>query len=109
MLWATIQTPVGTQVEPEFRGDHHFVTEGRKRLAHKLFVRKGAVYFSSIEEGNAAFHGCADQGDHLLLIFSRAIIRTHAHAAEPESRDFQMAVSKFAFLHFLNSSPYEIN
>jgi hypothetical protein len=28
---------------------------------------------------------------------------THAHAAEPDSRNFQVAVSKFALLHFLNS------
>jgi hypothetical protein len=28
---------------------------------------------------------------------------THAHAAEPNSRNFQVAVSKFALLHFLYS------
>jgi hypothetical protein len=26
---------------------------------------------------------------------------THAHAAEPDRRNFQVAVSKFALLHFL--------
>jgi hypothetical protein len=28
---------------------------------------------------------------------------THAHAAEPDSRNFQVAFSKFALLHFFSS------
>lgn len=43
-----------------------------------------------------------EEGNHRLFV-GRAVAKTHSHAAEPEHRDFQPAVAKFAFLHFLNS------
>ncbi len=42
-----------------------------------------------------------NQGNQLLLVWRRSVAVTHAHAAEPDSRNFQVAVSKFALLHFL--------
>jgi len=67
-------------------------------FTHKFFVYERAVHFSSIEERDTAFHGCADNRDHLLLVFGRTVAEAHSHAAEPESRNFQAAISKFALL-----------
>ena len=39
----------------------------------------------------------------LLLVGNRAFIVAHSHATEPESRNFQAALSKDTFLHFPNS------
>src|SRR5437588_10427311 len=47
--------------------------------------------FSRIEERYAAFDGCPNKRDHLLLVRCRAVAITHSHAAEPEGRDFQAA------------------
>ena len=44
------------------------------------------------------------EGEHLLLIFGRTVGRAHSHAAEPDSRNFQVAISEFALQHFLNSA-----
>jgi hypothetical protein len=40
--------------------------------------------------------------DHLSLAAGRAVAVAHAHAAQPDRRDFQ-AASEFAFRHFLAS------
>ena len=53
-----------------------------------------AVDLGGVEERDAAFHGCAEQRGHLLLVFGRAVRKAHSHAAEPESRDFQAAISQ---------------
>ena len=37
------------------------------------------------------------------LFDGRAVAKAHSHAAEPDGRDLQVAVSEFALLHFLNS------
>ena len=95
-VWANV-------LESELGGDHHLLAEGSERFAHQFFVGERAVDFRRIEEGDAAFDGCANQRDHLLLVCRRAVAKAHAHAAEPDGRDFQVAVSKFAFLHFLQS------
>ena len=87
------------QIEPELRGDHHFAAEGRQRLAHELFVDERAVDLGGVEERDAAFHGGVEKRDHLLLVFGRTVGKAHSHAAEPDSRNFQIALSKFALLH----------
>src|SRR5438445_7124992 len=40
--------------------------------------------------------------DHLLFVFGQAVRKAHSHTAEPDGRDFQIALSKFALFHFLN-------
>ena len=90
---------VGAKVEPEFGGDHHPVAEGSEGFAHEFFVQERAVDLGGVEECDAAFHGCPDQSGHLLLVFGRAVRKAHSHAAEPEGRNFQAALSKFALLH----------
>ena len=40
----------------------------------------------------------------LLLVCGRTVAKAHSHAAESESRDFQIAFSKFALLHCSSSA-----
>ena len=93
---------IGIQVEPELGGDHHLLAEGSEGFAHKLFVQERAVDLGGVEERDAAFHGRAQQRGHLLFVFGRAVGKAHPHAAEPEGRDFQIALSEFAILHCLH-------
>ncbi len=92
------------QFETKFGGDHHLVTKGSQGLAHELFICERTVHFRGIEKGNAAFDGRAEQCDHRLPVSRWTIRSAHSHAAQPDRRDFQITISKFAFLHFLNSS-----
>src|SRR2546427_53315 len=69
------------------------------RFAHEFFVDVRAIRLCRIEEGDAAFHGRAQESSHLLLVLGRAVRKAHAHAAQPEGGNFQVAISKFAFLH----------
>ena len=109
-LWPTVQArrpphPPGVElwieVEPEFGGDDYVPAKGRQRFAQEFFVGEGAVHFGGIKEGDAPFHGRPQERDHLLLVGWRTIGKAHRHAAEPKSRDFEVAVSQFALLHFL--------
>src|SRR5208283_3178801 len=88
-----------TEVESELGGDHHFSAERREGFADEFFVGVWAVNFSSVEECDAAFHGCPKQRRHLLLVFGWTVGKAHSHATQPDGRDFQFAVSKFALLH----------
>ena len=103
MLWPTIQAGlfagVRIKFEPELGGNHDFPTERSESFAHEFFVRERAVNFGGVEECDAAFHGRSDDRDHLLLFSGRTVAKAHSHAAEPDSRDFQIAFSKFALLH----------
>src|ERR1022692_1498482 len=104
VVWPAVQAhptrrPVGTKFEPELRGGHHLSTERSEGFAHEFFVCERAVHFGGIEECDAAVHGCPEKRGHLLLVFGRTVRKAHSHAAEPESRNFQAALSKFALLH----------
>src|SRR2546422_816975 len=58
------------------------------------------VNFGGIEKCDAAFDGRADERDHRLLVRWETVALAHPHAAEPERRDLQVALSEFAFLHW---------
>src|SRR6266480_4765838 len=70
-----------------------------QRLAHELFVGVRTVYLGGIEECDTAFHGRADERDHRRFVRWDTVALAHPHAAEPEGRDFEIALSKFAVLH----------
>src|SRR5438477_319 len=91
--------PAGITSDPELRGDHHLSAHRRQRLANELFVGVRTVNFGGIEECDAAFNGRADERDHRLLVRWDTVALAHPHAAEPEGRDFEVALSKFALLH----------
>jgi hypothetical protein len=103
VLWPAIQPGLFAggriQFEPELGGNNHSLTKGREGFTQELFVREWAVDFGRVEKCDATVHGVAEKRDHLLLVFGRAIRKTHAHAAEAKSRDFQISFPKFALLH----------
>ena len=75
------------------------LANGSERFAHEFFVGERTIDFGGIEECNAAFDGRADQRNPVLLVDRRTVAEAHSHAAEPDGRDFQVALSKFALLH----------
>ena len=90
---------VALEFEPELGGDHHLLAERSEGFAHEFFVRVRAVDLGGVEERDAAFDGRPEQRDHLLLVLGRTVAEAHAHAAQAEGRDFQVAFSEFALLH----------
>src|SRR5918992_3120709 len=87
-------SPLGPKSKPNLVAITTCSRRGGQRFAHQLLVRERAVHFSRIEEGDAALDGRTNQGDQLLLIWRRPVALAHAHAAEPDGRDFQVAVSE---------------
>lgn len=84
----------------EFGRNHDLVPDGREGLADKLLVVERTVDLRGIEEGDAALHRGANEGDHVLPVTGRrAVALAHAHAAKAESRDLRIAVAKRARLH----------
>ena len=63
---------------------------------------KGTVHFRRIKEGDAPLYRFVEKGDHLLPGANRGIAKGHPHTPQPHGRDFQIAVSKVTFLHFLS-------
>ena len=86
---------------PELGGDHHLALVGFQRFAHQLFVGERPIHFRSVEEGDAVVDCRVKEIDHFLFV-GRRVAKAHPHAAQPESRDFQTAISKFSCLHFLD-------
>src|SRR5437016_7109313 len=107
MLWPAVHTDGRTALRIEFesklRGNHHLLAKRSEAFAHEFLVREPAINFGGVEKCNAAFHGCAKQGDHLLLIFRRAISKAHPHAAQPDRRNFQTTLAQFAPFHLVTS------
>jgi hypothetical protein len=89
--------------ESEFGGDHDLAAKWFKRFAHQIFIGKWTIDLRRIEEGDTPFNRRVKKSDHLLPVTNRRVAISHPHAAESESRDFQIAVSKFTLLHFLLS------
>src|SRR2546426_11879653 len=92
--------PAAVNSDPELRGDHHLPAQWSQRLTDEFLVRVGSVNFGGIEECDAAFHGRANERDHRLLVRWETVALAHPHAAEPEGRDLEIALSKFALLHW---------
>src|SRR6185369_17040920 len=76
-------------IETELGGNHHPIAKRRERLTDEFLVDERAIDLRSVEEGYAAFHGCPEKRNHLLLVLGRTVRKTHSHAAEPERRNFQ--------------------
>jgi hypothetical protein len=93
-----VLAPSNVVVGRPLRGrELHLPTEGSEGLPHKLFVREWAVGLGRVEEGHTEFDGRPDQRDHLLPVRGRTVHGAHAHAAEPKSRNFQVAFSSLRF------------
>ena len=72
------------EFETELGCDDHLVADGCESFSDELFVGVRTVYFRRVEERDAAIKGGVHQVDHFLLIFWRAVVRAHAHAAESD-------------------------
>ncbi len=86
-------------LEAEPRRDHHPITERGEGFADELLVSERAVGFRRIKKGDAALVGRPDEGDRLLRFGRWAVGEAQPHAAQPDGRDFQVAVTEFALLH----------
>jgi hypothetical protein len=107
-VWPTVQgwrtthaswIELGVKVEPELGGDNHLPAQGGEGFAQQLLVGVWAVNLGGIEERDTTLNRRSEQCNHLLFVGRRAVGKTHSHAAKPDGRDFQMAVSQFTLLH----------
>ena len=90
---------LGIECEAELRRDDDAVTDGSEGLAHQVLVGERSVDLRGVEEGDSAVHGSAQHRDHLRAVPGRPVAEAHAHAAEADGRDFELALPERAFLH----------
>jgi hypothetical protein len=83
----------------ELGGDDNLTLEWRQSFADQLLVDEGAVDLGGVEEGNAAVHSGADQGEHLLPVGLVAVATGHAHAAQPDGGDLKAVRAQGALVH----------
>src|SRR5689334_8869694 len=95
---------VGLELEPELGRDHDLIANRSQTFTDQFFICKWAIHFGGIEEGDSAFHRCAQQSDHLLLVLGWAIRKAHSHTAKSNRRNFQVTAPKYSPLHLSNSS-----
>src|SRR5438477_12426905 len=93
-----------TNFETELGSDHYFFTERSERFACEFFVRERTVHFSGIEKRHTLFKCRSNQRNHLLLVLGRTVAKANSHTAEHYSRDLQVALSMFSFLHWVSFS-----
>ena len=79
--------------------------KGAERFAHQFFVGERTVDFGGVEEGDAAFDGRPDGAIISCLSAAGPWPKLIPMQPKPEGRNFQIAFSKFAFLHFVAPSP----
>ena len=83
----------GRNIETELGRDDHLFPKRRVRFADKLFVRISAIHFSGIEECHTLIDSSADERNAVAFLDGRTISMAQPHAAKPESRDLQTALS----------------
>jgi hypothetical protein len=91
--------PAGVDRDPELGGNHDVRANGSEALSQQLFICERPIGLGGVEERDAAFDGRPKQRDHLPPVGGRAIAVAHSHAAKPDGRDLQVAVSKRSLLH----------
>src|SRR5437016_1842358 len=87
------------RLPPELRRDYDISARRSECFTYQFFIQERAVYLGSIEERDTSLYRGTEKRNHLLLVSWRSVGPTHSHAAEPNGRYFQIAVSKLAFLH----------
>ena len=78
------------EADAELRGQHDLVAPAGERLAEQLLVRVRPVQLGRVEERAAELQRAVDRGDRLALVRG-AVEGGHAHAAEADGRDLQVA------------------
>ncbi len=86
-------------LESELGRDDHLFADRNQRFANEFFIHIRAVNFSGVEKRNAEFDRLADERNAFLFANGLTEAETHTHAAEADGGDFQVAFTKFAFLH----------
>ena len=97
---ATALPSLRVDVKAEFRRDDHLIAKRRERFANEFFVREWAICLCRIEEGHATLEPGTNDLDAVLTRYRRTIGRRQSHASVPESRDFKIALTQLALLHF---------
>jgi hypothetical protein len=101
VLRSAIQNAWLSNLESELGGDNDLFAQGRERLAHHLLVGEGAIDLCRVEERHTQLDRRPDERDRLLVIRCGSHTEVQSHAAKPECRDFQAAVSQYSLLHLL--------
>jgi hypothetical protein len=99
-----LRPAVRVELEAELGRDDDLPAKRLERLPDQPLVRERPVDLGGVEEGHAALDRGAEQADHLAGVLRRAIAEAHAHAAEPERRDFESIAAECPFLHDCLSS-----
>jgi hypothetical protein len=81
----------GIDIEAKLGSDDHLAAHGRQCLTDQFFIGEGAVDLGGVEEGDAALHRRAQEGDHLLAIRGCPVIHAHPHTAKPDGGYFETA------------------
>ncbi|HEY6045585.1 MAG TPA: hypothetical protein VIU65_03225 [Pyrinomonadaceae bacterium] len=88
-----------TRCETKFGGNHYLVADGSECFTHQFFIDERAIDLSCVKECDAAINCRPHQRDHFLFVCGRAVTKAHSHAAEPDDRYLETAVSQFSLLH----------
>ena len=90
------------KVHTEFRRHDGLVPASPECPTEEFLVGIRAIGLRSVEEVDTEINCPVDRGDRLCLV-RFAVQVAHSHTAESNGRDFQVVVSKFALLHFLDA------
>ena len=101
---AAVLAGLEIDVEAEFGRDHHLVADRTQSFANHLFIGERPVDLRGVEESNAPFNRGADERDALFLAELCGVAEADAHAAEPDGRDFQTALTELSLLHCCSPS-----
>ncbi len=74
----------GIGLKAELGGNDDVFAERSEGFANDFFIDVRAIDLGRVEEGNAAFHGSADELDSFGLFRRRAEAEAQAHAAQAE-------------------------
>jgi hypothetical protein len=78
---------VAVDLEAEFRGDHHTVTNGCESFADDVLVGEWAVHLRGIEECDSTIDCRSDQPYAITASRGRAVSLAEPHASQPDCRD----------------------
>src|SRR5262249_55544931 len=93
-----IALAVGAPHLAELRGHAGPIAPALHGPAEQLRVVALAVHVEAVQEVDPAVHGCLDHGDRLGVV-ARTVDAGHRHAAQPDGRDLEVAVSQLAVSH----------
>lgn len=86
-------------LETELGRDDDLVSIRSKCFSEQFFVIPRSVRFGGVKERDTKIDGRMQQSDCFVLFDRGTVAETQAHTAETEGGNFQIAVSKFSFLH----------